>query len=146
MIRKFPLTCLVLLIISQSISAQMHQPQNDSEAEHCTAMDTTLHYSAEELPEFEGGDITTFRNYVLYNLTFPAEAFEQGCTGRVIVKFIVDWDGEVEDVGLLKSSGCASLDEELLNLVRNSPPWRSAKEGGVCVPFQYTLPVTFMFE
>ena len=60
------------------------------------------------------------------------------------IKFVVDWDGQVKDVTVYKSSGYKVLDVEAVRVIKRSPLWTSAKNNNVCVPQQFVLPVTFI--
>ena len=63
--------------------------------------------------------------------------------GKSYIRFVVDWDGQVKDVSVFKSSGFKPLDNEAVRVVKLSPRWTAAKNNDICVPQQFVLPVEF---
>ena len=83
--------------------------------------------------------------YVSEHIKYPNEARENNVEGRVIVKFVVNEDGTLSDVTVVRGIG-AGCDEEAVRMVRSMPPWNAAKQGGNKVKCYYTLPVIFKLE
>lgn len=146
--KDFLIICTFLLIINQLAYSEVIQDQSEtnsgSDTSICVASDTVVHLAAEKMATFQGGDILMFRNYVLTNIRYPVNANINGIQGKVVVIFVVDWDGTMKSVKLLKSSGHPELDIEVLKVVANSPQWSPAKDKNICVPLQFTLPVEFI--
>ncbi len=99
--------------------------------------------AVEEEATFQGGDLNTFRNWIANNLVYPQQAAENNSQGRVFVQFCVNSKGAVVDVKVLRSSGDESLDAEAIRVIRVSPKWIPAKQGGNNCKQQFTLPVNF---
>jgi protein TonB len=99
----------------------------------------------EEQATFQGGDVTTFREWVQKNLVYPPVAVENGIFGRVTVQFAVNSRGEVVDVKILRGVD-ASLDKETIRVIQSSPKWGPAKQGGRAVKQQFVIPVIFMLQ
>ncbi|MEN8249228.1 MAG: M56 family metallopeptidase [Bacteroidota bacterium] len=95
----------------------------------------------EEPASFEGG-IEEFYKYVGENLKYPQEALDKGLSGRIFVEFVVQKDGSLEEVKILRGIG-AGCDEEALLVVKNSPPWTPGKQSGKIVKQRMVLPITF---
>lgn len=96
----------------------------------------------EDPATFQGGDLNDFREWVQENLVYPEEAIENGIFGRVTVQFIVDSKGKVGDVMVLRGVD-PLLDIETIRVLLSSPAWKPAKQGGLPVKQQFTIPVIF---
>ncbi|MBP3839081.1 MAG: energy transducer TonB [Prevotella sp.] len=97
---------------------------------------------SEIMPFFKGGD-PAMKAYLSSKTEYPEIAKKKKIEGRVIVKFIVEKDGSLTDVHVVKSVD-PSLDEEAVRVVRSMPKWTPGKRlNGKPVRVQYLLPVTF---
>jgi protein TonB len=97
----------------------------------------------EEYPSFDGGDLA-FIKFVQNNLVYPEKARRMGLEGRVFVQFIVEKDGSLTNVIVLKgiSGGC---NEEAIRVMQNSPKWLAGKQRGRAIRVQMVVPITFKF-
>jgi protein TonB len=95
----------------------------------------------EVMPEYPGGQ-EALMNYLTKNLKFPDEAREQGVQGTVFIVFIVEMDGRISGVRVLRGMGGA-LDEEAMRVVRNMPMWKPGTQRGKAVRVRYNLPIRF---
>ena len=93
------------------------------------------------MPAFPGGQQALLK-YLEDNLRFPASMKEKGPYGRVIVKFVVEKDGTITNVNILRGLG-AEADAEAMRVVREMPKWMPGKRSGEAVRVQYSLPVNF---
>ena len=98
----------------------------------------------EEMPQFPGGPSSLF-DYLSRNIKYPVIAEENGVQGRVIVTFVVERDGSLNDVKVVKSID-PSLDKEAQRVVRSMPHWIPGKLNGSPVRVKYTVPVTFRLQ
>ena len=98
----------------------------------------------EQMPSFPGGPQALFE-YLSKNIKYPAVAEENGVQGRVIVTFVVERDGSITDVKVIKSVD-PSLDKEASRVVRGMPHWIPGKQNGSAVRVKYTVPVTFTLQ
>lgn len=98
--------------------------------------------SVEEKPTFNGGDANDFSKWVNQNIQYPAVAQEKGVEGRVVLGFVVDENGQVKDVKVLKGVDPA-LDAEAIRVVSASPKWAAGKQNGQAAKVSYTFPVVF---
>jgi protein TonB len=98
----------------------------------------------EEMPTFPGGEEKLFE-YLRKNIKFPPVARENGIQGRVFVTFVVDKDGKVKEVKVLRGIG-GGCDEEALRVIRSMPDWKAGKQNGRPVQVQYNLPVNFTLK
>jgi protein TonB len=96
------------------------------------------------MPEYPGG-MEALMKYLQQNMRYPAEAREAGIQGKVIVRFIVNEAGRVENAIVLKGIG-AGCDKEALRVVNAMKGWKPGKVAGKAVKVYYTLPITFKIE
>jgi protein TonB len=84
--------------------------------------------------------------YIAENIKYPVIAQENGIQGRVICQFVVEKDGKVSDIQVVRSSGEASLDKEAVRVINSMPKWKPGKQRGKPVRVKYTLPVNFRLQ
>ena len=98
----------------------------------------------EEMPSYPGGE-QKLMEYVAKNIKYPQIARETGIQGRVYVNFVVEPDGSVSNVSVLRGIG-GGCDEEAMRVVKNMPKWKPGKHRGKAVRVQYMLPVNFKLQ
>jgi len=108
-------------------------PQDDN--------DNRVYQLVDQMPVFNGGN-KALKKWIVNNLVYPQVAMKNGIQGRVIVTFVIERDGSVSDVKMLRSVD-PSLDKEAIRLVKSMPKWIPGKKDGASVRTQYTLPVMF---
>ena len=86
-----------------------------------------------------------FSAYLAKNMKYPAVAQENNIQGRVIVKFVVNPDGSISDVTVVRGIG-GGCDEEAKRVVQAAPKWKPGKQNGKAVPVYFTLPITFNLQ
>lgn len=98
----------------------------------------------EEMPHFPGGP-AALQAFLSSNTKYPVVAQENGVQGRVIVSFVVERDGTITDVRVVRSVD-PSLDREASRVVRSMPRWSPGKQNGSTVRVKYTVPVVFRLQ
>ena len=98
----------------------------------------------EEMPSFPGGQ-GALMSFLSSNIKYPVVAQENGVQGRVIVGFVVERDGSITDVKVMRSVD-PSLDREAQRVVRAMPRWKPGKQNGSAVRVKYTVPVVFRLQ
>jgi protein TonB len=98
----------------------------------------------EEKPEYPGGETALFK-FISENLSYPSEAEKNNVQGKVILKFVVNPDGSVGKIEVLRSID-PLLDNEAIRVVKTLPKFRPGKQGGVPVKVWFMLPVLFKIE
>lgn len=98
----------------------------------------------EEMPHFPGG-AAALQAFLSSNTKYPVVAQENGVQGRVIVSFVVERDGSITDVKVVRSVD-PSLDREASRVVRSMPRWSPGKQNGSAVRVKYTVPVVFRLQ
>ena len=98
----------------------------------------------EEMPSFPGGQ-GALMAFLSSNIKYPVVAQENGVQGRVIVGFVVERDGSITDVKVMRSVD-PSLDREAQRVVKAMPKWKPGKQNGSAVRVKYTVPVVFRLQ
>ncbi|MBU1368327.1 MAG: energy transducer TonB [Bacteroidetes bacterium] len=106
-----------------------------------TIVEKEIFLIVEQQPEFPGGDAARLR-YFASEIKYPQQARETGIQGIVYVSFVVEPDGSVSNVKILRGIG-GGCDEEAIRVVRSMPAWKPGKQRNVPVRVQFTLPVKF---
>ncbi|MBQ8653140.1 MAG: energy transducer TonB [Alistipes sp.] len=99
----------------------------------------------ETMPSFQGGDLNTFRNWVQSNVRFPQIALENGIQGTVVLSFVIEKDGSLTNIQVLRTPD-RSLSEEATRVLSKSPKWSPGKQRNQVVRVKYTLPVVFRVQ
>ena len=123
----------LLLMVNTNAMAQSKKIANDKVLE-----------KAEVMPQFPGGDQAMMK-FVAENVQYPQEARDKEISGRVMVGFIVEKDGSVNEVKVVKGIG-GGCDEEAVRVVKAMPKWKPGKQKGKPVRVHYTLPLTFKLQ
>lgn len=100
-----------------------------------------IYYVVEQMPRFPGGD-TAMLKYIRENLRYPQAAIEKEIQGRVIVKLVVNTDGTLSDIYVIKPLD-PQCDQEAIRIIQSMPRWIPGRHNGVAVPVYYLVPVTF---
>lgn len=98
----------------------------------------------ESMPEFPGGNLALMR-YLQENIKYPALAKEMGIKGRVFLSFVVEKDGSVTDVQVLRGIG-GGCDEEAIRVIESMPRWKPGTQRNHPVRVQFNLPVKFTLQ
>ena len=99
----------------------------------------------EQMPSFQGGDLMTFRNWVMSKLRYPQIAQENGITGRVLLMFVIEKDGSLTNIQVIQTPD-SSLSDEAIRVLKTSPKWTPGKQRNQTVRVKYTLPVDFRIQ
>lgn len=101
----------------------------------------SIYYVTEIGPEFPGGP-QALLDYLKANVNYPAQCREAKIQGRVLINFVVQKDGSIKNVSVLKSVH-PLLDAEAMRVISAMPNWKPGMEHGTPVSVQYTVPVNF---
>jgi TonB family protein len=96
---------------------------------------------AEQMPEFKGGHVEMMK-FINKNLIYPKAAKNNNIEGRVVLQFIVNFDGSLSSLEVVKSIGYG-CDEEAQRLVNLMPNWSPGKQNGQIIRCRYTLIIVF---
>lgn len=99
----------------------------------------------EQMPEFPGGQ-QAMMQFISENIEYPIAAQENGIQGRVICQFVINRDGSIVDVVVVRSAGDRHLDSEAIRVVKSMPKWIPGKQKGKPVRVKYTIPINFRID
>ena len=91
------------------------------------------------------GGMAAFYKYVGSKMKYPPQATRMGVEGKVYVEFVINRDGSIVDVRVVRGIG-AGCDEEAVRVVEASPAWNPGKQRGKPVRQKYTLPIQFKLQ
>lgn len=100
-------------------------------------------YVVEIMPSFRGGGLTKFMDWVANHTTYPKEAIEKKIKGTVYITFIVEKDGSVSNVTVIKGVH-PLLDEEAKKTISESPKWTPGLQRGHPVRVIFRIPLNFV--
>ena len=121
-----------------------HVEEKIAEPEPVKEEETKVFDVVEQMPSFPGGP-SALMQYLSSNIKYPVVAEENGVQGRVVCTFVVEKDGSITDVRVVKSVD-PSLDKEAMRVVKGMPKWIPGKQNGSAVRVKYTVPVTFRLQ
>jgi len=98
----------------------------------------------EEMPEFPGGTTALLR-YVSENLKYPEEALYNNIQGRVTIKFVVNTNGSVDRIEVIRGVD-QLIDNEAVRIISTLPRFKPGRQNGVPVPVWFTMPVFFQIK
>ena len=119
------------------------EQENGYEAEE-NVDDQEIFQIVEEMPSYPGGE-GKLMEYVANNIKYPQIARETGIQGRVFVGLVVEPDGSISNVKVLRGIG-GGCDEEAVRIVENMPKWKPGKQRGKTVRVSYMLPINFKIQ
>ncbi len=122
---------ITLLLITNVALAQVEE---EAEEEY-------VYETIERAPEFPGGE-QEFYDYISEEIKYPAKAKELGQEGSVYVQFIIEKDGSVTNVIVIRGVS-TSIDEEAIRVISQMPKWTPGYQDGEPVRVQYVIPIHF---
>jgi len=100
--------------------------------------------AVEVMPEFIGGEVALM-NYISKNVHYPLSAQLQGIQGRDAIRFIVNKDGSIKDVEVIRSLN-PDCDQEAVRVIKSMPKWIPGRQNGVVVAVYYTIPIVYKLD
>lgn len=98
----------------------------------------------EQFPEFPGGDEARML-FLRKNIKYPRSAQEEGIQGTVYATFIVEKDGSLSDIKILRGLS-SDINSEVIRVIKLFPKWIPGKQNGKIVRVQYNIPVRFVLD
>jgi len=137
-----PLTIALMAMNSSVIRANVQKEEvREAQTVKKAAPDNKVYEVCEQMPSYVGGQPALMR-YLIENVRYPKAAVEAKQQGRVVVQFVVEKDGAVSSVKLLKSV-TPLLDAEAIRVVKAMPKWNPGKHNGKNVRVRHSVPVSF---
>lgn len=104
----------------------------------------TVYMVVDKMPEFPGGT-QGLMNYLAENIEYPETAIQDSIEGKVFISFVIDKDGSIYDVEVLRGVR-EDLDNEAIRVVRDMPDWIPGEQNGVKVKVKFNLPVKYTLQ
>ena len=101
--------------------------------------DSEIFMVVEDMPGFPGGNV---QQWISKHVKYPVLAMENGIQGKVYVQFVIERDGSVSNVKVVRGVD-SSLDKEAVRVVKSMPKWKPGKQRGKPVRVSFTLPINF---
>ena len=100
-------------------------------------------FLVEVMPSFRGGGLEKFREWIFKRTNYPQEAIEKKIKGTVFLSFVVERDGSVSNVNVVKGVN-PLLDNEAVKVISESPKWTPGLQRGQPVRVRYLIPLNFL--
>ncbi|MGV8879940.1 MAG: energy transducer TonB [Sphingobacteriaceae bacterium] len=125
---------------------RIDEPVGNSDVKQVVEDNAPVNFaSVEVLPKFPNGGDAAFGKYLGNSINYPAMAKENNIQGRVIVSFIVEKDGSLTDIKVLRDIG-GGCGEEAIRVLKKSPKWTPGIQNGRPVRVAYTCPIAFSLQ
>ena len=98
----------------------------------------------ETMPKFPGGDVALM-SFLAQSIKYPVVALEQGIEGSVVCSFIIDKDGSITDIEIIRGID-VSLDKEAVRVIGLMPKWSPGMQRDKAVRVKYTMPIRFRLQ
>ena len=130
---------LLVIVIAPARANAQDKREKTTQTRKDTATDDKVYEVCEQMPIFEGGDAALLK-YLRENLKYPDKTKDRGVQGRLVIGFIVEKDGSLTDVKVLRPVDI-DLDAEVLRVVKGMPKWIPGRQNGKRVRVRYLLPI-----
>lgn len=131
----------VLEVVEEEAPTAVIGPAEGPVNNTASANDNTIYLSVDQMASYPGGEQACYE-WLGRNVRYPARCQEEGVQGRVMVKFVVEKDGSIGDVQILRSPD-EDLSKEAMRVVKAMPKWSAARKDGQPVRSYFTLPIMF---
>lgn len=128
MMSLMAICCLTTVLAQKTVVSQKDQKEDPFNV-------------VEDMPAFPGG-MEAMIQFISSNIKYPADAKKQKVDGRVLVNFVVEKDGSITEVKVIKPA-FPSLDAEAIRVVKAMPKWKPGYQNGKAVRVLFTLPISF---
>ena len=131
MMSLMAICCLTTVLAQKTVVSQKDQKEDPFNV-------------VEDMPAFPGG-MEAMIQFISSNIKYPADAKKQKVDGRVLVNFVVEKDGSITEVKVIKPA-FPSLDAEAIRVVKATPKWKPGYQNGRAVRVLFTLPINFSLK
>ena len=147
---KIKLLFTTLILLTASLIYAQVQHESDTVALTnvkeiaAPGIDTTIYNNVEKMPTFPGSEFKMYE-FLAMNIRYPQRAREDGYSGTVYVRFVVEPDGTITNIEVAKGVG-GGCSEEAVRVVKMMPNWIPGEAFGKKVRVTYTLPINFRLQ
>lgn len=124
---------------------KIDEPVGNSDVKQVTEEDPNKIFTAVEQEPTPAGGMGAFYKYLGNNIRYPAVAKENNVQGKVFMQFVVEKDGSLTDVKVIRGIG-SGCDQEAIRVLQNAPKWRPGIQNGRPVRVQYNVPISFTLQ
>lgn len=132
---------LIQFMLSLTILSCLGQENKNINEQNKTKNDI-IFVVVEEMPTFKGGDVNTFRDWVQERVRYPKELKAQKVEGKVFIMFVVETDGSVSNVQVMRGIH-PLLDKESVKVVESSPKWKPGLQLDKAVRVRFSITVEY---
>ena len=131
-------------IVAQVVrtESQLSDKRADSKSDDDDADE--VYVAVDKMPKFPGGEKAMYK-HMSENVSFPQEARDNGISGTVVVRFVVEKDGRVTNVKLLRDIG-GGCGQEAVRVIESMPRWKPGRVAGKPVRTEFTMPIEFVLN
>lgn len=101
-------------------------------------------FPMEQMPEFKGGEQRMMK-WIFQHVNYPRKAYKDNVEGIVIVSFVIEKNGRVDEAEIIRSVH-PEIDAEALRVVKLMPSWKPGLQEGKPARVRYTLPLKFSLK
>jgi len=123
------------------LDSDKREVENNNVEDESESDEDQIFVFIEDNPEFVGGDKARIK-FIQENIVYPQKAIESEVQGTVFLTFVVEKDGSLTNVKVLRGIG-GGCDEEAIRVIKSMPKWKPGKQRGKAVRAQYNLPIKF---
>ena len=142
--KKIILLAVLMSVIIQSGFVYGQELSKGKRAQTDTSIEKEVYTIVEVQPQFPGGE-SARQEYIAKNIHYPDLARNNNIQGTVYVSFVVERNGSVSDIKIVKGIG-SGCDKEVIRVVKKMPKWKPGIQRGKNVRVKINMPVKFMFE
>jgi protein TonB len=124
---------------------KIDEPVGNSDVKQVTEEDPNKIFTAVEQEPTPNGGMGAFYKYLGNTIRYPAVAKENNVQGKVFMQFVVEKDGSLTDVKVIRGIG-SGCDEEAIRVLKNAPRWKPGIQNGRPVRVQYNVPISFTLQ
>ncbi|QQL49673.1 energy transducer TonB [Mucilaginibacter ginkgonis] len=124
---------------------RIDEPVGKSDIKEVVEEDPNKIFTSVEQSAEPAGGMDKFYKFLGNNIRYPAVARENNVQGRVICQFVVERDGSLTDIKVVRGLG-SGTDEEAVRVLKSSPKWKPGIQNGKPVRQQYTIPISFALQ
>lgn len=133
---------LVLLLVPVATLGQQPQNTASTQAQHTQISVNVYEFDfVDRQPQFPGGDNAMIR-FINHERRYPKEAYQEGIEGRVLCSFVVNEDGSLSHISVIRGVE-ESLSREAVRIISQMPPWLAGEIDNTPVPVYCILPIPF---
>lgn len=146
MLKNILFLCFGLLTLSNCSFAQVETCDSAQLVIAGDSVEVFESFQVEEQAQFPGGS-RVLDKYIAENMKYPPIAIENGASGAVFIRFVVEKDGSLSSFKIVSPKKLVfGLEEEVLRVFKAMPKWKPATQDGEHVRMTFVKPVRFSFE